>query len=329
MFSVKEVIKQANSIGDERKLNILTFPTHERYETELCKTGHNFYAFNAEGQKRWVEKYSKMPDNYYVMPKNRILNYVDFDLILSQSRFGQFGMANQIKPLVKAPIVSLEHTIPTADVIKGGYFEKMRQQIGDINVFISEESRMSWGIAYNSIVINHAVDSNLFVNKEEERENKVLSVANDFINRDYCLNFSGWQRIIEGYNHTLVGDTEGLSEPAESTEDLVSIYNKHSVFLNTTTQSPIPTAMLEAMSCGCAVVSTATCSIPKIIENGVTGFISNDESELRKNIKYLLDNPDKARIIGQKAREKIVNDFNESSFTQSWNEVFEKARSLK
>ena len=30
------------------KLNILTFPTHERYETMLCKTGHNFYAYRAE-----------------------------------------------------------------------------------------------------------------------------------------------------------------------------------------------------------------------------------------------------------------------------------------
>ena len=33
------------------KLNILTFPTHERYESMLAKTGHNFYAYRAEGIK--------------------------------------------------------------------------------------------------------------------------------------------------------------------------------------------------------------------------------------------------------------------------------------
>ena len=39
---LKKIIQQCNSSPRE-KYNILTFPTHERYETQLCKTGHNFF----------------------------------------------------------------------------------------------------------------------------------------------------------------------------------------------------------------------------------------------------------------------------------------------
>ena len=53
-------------------LNILTFPTHERYESGLAKTGHDFYAFRAEGLKNWNEDYAKRPDNYYILPENAV-----------------------------------------------------------------------------------------------------------------------------------------------------------------------------------------------------------------------------------------------------------------
>ena len=80
----------------------------------------------------------------------------------------------------------------------------------------------------------------------------------------------------------MVGDTPGLSEPAASTEGLVATYQNSRIFLNTSTISPVPTALMEAMSCGCAVVSTATCMIPEVIEHGVNGFITNDTQEMKQ-----------------------------------------------
>ena len=62
--------------------NILTFPTHERFETDLCKTGHNFYGFSAEGLKRWDTAYAKIPDNYYLLPEGAIFQGISFDFIL-------------------------------------------------------------------------------------------------------------------------------------------------------------------------------------------------------------------------------------------------------
>ena len=278
-----------------------------------------FYAFNSEKMKQWNNTYAQMPKNYFVMPNDTILEYIDFDLILSQDRFYQFKTAQNIQRYIRVPIVALEHTMLGPNAPKE-HREYIKQCVGDANVFISEFSRNAVGIHQNAHVIHHSVDTEKFNNKNSERANKILSVANDFINRDYCLNFSGWQRITNGFDVTLVGDTPGISKAA-TPEELVNLYNNHSIFLNTTTHSPIPTVLLEAMSCGCAVVSTATCMIPEIIKEGINGFISNDENTLRQRIQYLLENPEKAREIGKNARQTILENFGEEKFINSWNNL--------
>jgi len=328
MINALRKIIESSNINEEKKLNILTFPTHERYETQLCKTGHNFYAFSGSGEKKWNETYSSIPENYIIMPENSVLSYIDFDLILAQSRWSQFQLGQRIRQALKIPMIVLEHTVPTPDIIENGTADKMKQMHGDVNIFISEYSRREWGILYNSAVILHSIDSELFRNQGGVRENKILTVANDFVNRDYCLNFKGWNRVTEDFETTLIGDTPGISNPAKNVQDLVDQYNKHSVFLNTSTHSPIPKSMLEAMSCGCAVVSTATCMIPEVIEHGVDGFITNDEQEMKEHLKYLLENPQQAKEMGSRARKKIQEKFNEESFINNWNNIFKATRSL-
>jgi len=310
--------------GKSDKYNILTFPTHERYETQLCKTGHNFYAFNAEGHKEWDESYAVRPDNYYVLPRNAIYQGIRYDFILSQSKFGQFQLADQINEMLGLPILCLEHTLPIPSW-PPGQADAMRSMTGDHNVFISEFSRDQWSVNHDSVdVIHHSVDTNLFSPSDAEKAPHVLSVANDFINRDYCLNYSGWQRITDSITTKVVGATEGLSEPASSTEELAQEYNSAQVFLNTSTLSPIPTSLLEAMSCGSAVVSTATCMIPEVIVHGENGFISNDEKELRSYVLQLLEDKELANKLGSAARKTVLDNFSEKVFIDKWNNKFDE-----
>lgn len=310
------------SFGKKEKYNILTFDTHERYQTQLCKTGHNFYSFRYDGCKEWDETYAKIPSNYFLLPKGTVPNGIQYDFILSQSKFGQFQMAKQIQRVFNLPIISLEHTLPIPSW-PNQQTEAFRQMNGDVNVFISEYSCREWKM--NGQIVHHSIDTNLF--KPEVKLSKshhVLSVVNDFANRDYCCNFKGWQRITTGTPVRLVGNTPGLSKPAASIDELVKEYQQAKVFLNTSTISPVPTSLLEAMACGCAVVSTATCMIPEIIKNGHNGFISNDESELKKYINNLL-NDDKLRLsVGENARKTILDKFSENKFLDKWNQIFEK-----
>jgi len=320
------IINKSFQVKD--KYDILTFDTHERYQTQLCKTGHNFYSFRYKDCKKWDTSYGDIPDNHYVLPENSIPSATDFDFILSQSKFGQFQAAHSINQHLRLPVVSLEHTLPIPSWPEQ-QVETFRRMAGDLNVFISEYSVGRWNMNCDNRVIHHSVDTKLFKPSDVEKNGKILSVVNDFASRDYCCNYSGWQRITEGLDVKLLGNNPGLSKPAKDIHELASEYQQASVFLNTSTVSPVPTSLLEAMSCGCAVVSTATCMIPEIIENGVNGFISNDEEELKSYIKDLLDNSKLRRSVGEAARKTILDNFSEEKFINNWNEIFDLAYGMK
>lgn len=315
------IIKKAKI--KKEKYNILTFDTHERCQSELAKTGHNFYAFRYEGCKIWNQTFAAIPSNYYIMPKNTIARGIDFDFILSQSKFGQLQISKQIQQTLHVPIISIEHTIPTKDLSQQ-QIETMKNLRGDINIFITEYAKNQWG--YDGHIVENAIDYDTFKPTCEEDENKyILSIVNDFVKRDYCCNYYGWKRITENLPTKLLGDTPGLSEPAKTIDDLVNEYNKCAVFFNSSTESQIPTVLIEAMACGKPVVSTATCSIPSFVTHGETGFLSNDEKELRGYLELLLNSADLRKEMGQKARESIMKRFSYDKFIQNWNHIFDLA----
>jgi glycosyltransferase involved in cell wall biosynthesis len=326
---MSSILRAATRKPDE-KLKILTFPTHERYESMLAKTGHAFYSYRAEGIKDWNETYAKLPDNYILLDpalgEAQIPDYVDFDLVLSQNKFGQFQIAKELAAKFHLPLVSLEHTLPMPqwgeDILL-----QTRQMRGHVNVFISDYSIDNWGweSQEDTEVITHGIDTELFCPSETNRGDEILSVVNDWINRDWCCGFKLWQEVIKGLPHKVVGDTPGLSEPASSTKELVAAYQNSKIFLNTSTISPVPTVLMEAMSCGCAIVSTATCMIPEIIENGVNGFISNDPEELKHYLVDLLNDENLAKEIGKNARKTITEKHSASKFVNRWNEVLESS----
>ena len=318
MIKVKNIMDQVNS--ERKKYNILTFNTHERYQSQLAKTGHNFYAFSHDGGKDWYEGHAPMPDNYYVLPKNSLFPAINFDLILSNSKFGQFQVTEQINRTLQVPVVSLEHTlpIPSWPSEQLANFQNMK---GDVDVFITNYSKSEWGMSGE--VIYHSIDTELFKPDESKERSGVLTVAHDFIKRDYALNYHGWERMTSGLDRRVVGETEGLSKQSDSVDELVSEYQRALVYINPSTLSPVPTSLLEAMSCGCAIVTTETCEIPKIIEHGQNGFMSNDEGELRSYIEKLLGDPELAKEMGTRARETVEEKFSEGRFIDEWNKVFD------
>jgi len=317
--------------GAKDKYNILTFDTHERYQSQLCKTGHNFYSFRYNNCKQWDTSYATMPDNYYILPQDSLIGGLHIDFILSQSKFGQFQVAQQIQNILKVPILSLEHTLPIPDWPQQ-QLDMFKSMVGQENVFISEYSVDKWAMSCPPTVIHHSVDTETFKPTQVDQTTDILSVVNEFADRDYCCNFSGWQRIVSAFSDKTIDvvgkDSEKIPNvkggTANGIDDLVSRYNGCKIFLNTSTISPVPTSLLEAMACGCAVVTTATCMIPEIMENGVNGYCSNDEDQLKEYISELLNNEDLRKAMGDKARETVLEKFSEEKFINNWNKTFHK-----
>ena len=326
----RTIMRRATRKSDE-PLNILSFPTHERYQTNIAKTGHNFYLWQGEGIKPWVESYAPVPANTSLLNPSKkdkqIPIEVDVDLILSQNKFGQFQIASKLADYYDVPMISLEHTLP---VESWNYDQRLElyQMRGSSNVFISEYSRKEWGWNEGeACVVHHGIDTELFSPGNGERKPRALSVVNDWIQRDWCCGYKLWETVTGFPNSPLfdvhvVGDTPGLSIPATSTEELVEEYRKSRVFLNTSTVSPVPTALLEAMSCGCAVVTTENCMIPEIIQNGVNGYMSNDHKQLRDYTQKLLGNKRLSKKLGDNARKTIVENFGLQDFITNWNNIF-------
>ena len=180
-------ILRASTRDPNEKLNILTFPTHERYETGLAKTGHNFYAYRAEGIKDWNETYAPLPENYTLLNPNmgnaQLPTHVDFDLVLSQNKFGQFQKAQELAALLHLPLVSLEHTLPVPEW-GDNIMNAVQNMRGNVNIFISSFSIGEWGWEdkQDTAVITHGIDTDLFCTTDKDRDQQILSVVNDWIN---------------------------------------------------------------------------------------------------------------------------------------------------
>lgn len=314
-------IIQLSNIENVKPYNILTFPTHERYESQLCKTGHNFYSMSIQNAKRWNVDQVSIPSNYFILPENQVCEYLNYDFILVQNRYWQYEIASRINNMLQIPIVVLEHSLPVDT--KTQNIDTLRSMVGNVNVFISEFSQKSWGIEDAAMVIHHGIDSNVFCRLNDiPREKYVLTVANDFIRRNYCLHYDLWQEITSNMPNRVIGDTPGLSKSASSTQELVKEYNKCGVYFNTST-TPIPMSLLEAMSCGCAIVTVDASMMSNIIVNGVNGFITNDKNQMTHYINELLNNEDLRNRLGSNARKTIIDLFSEARFIDQWNLVFD------
>ena len=334
--SVRSFMRQP---GD--KLNILTFATHERYEENLCRTGHNFYSLR-DGGKEWDTAYAPIPENYYIL--NELPEWLDIDLVLSHTSCNRLQLAHDVLSQtvgnvnqISVPIIRHCHVLPDIRYDVNEQTESYRQIPVDVNSFISDFNRAQWGYTEdNSFVIPHGVDTE-FWNPEtpskSETKNKIdyppfcLNVVNHFPDRNWCCGFDLWREVTKNLPTLVKGKSSNhaFSRPAEDKDELRYYYQQARLFLNTSLHSPIPTVILEAMACGCPIVSTETCMIPEVIEHGVNGFMSNDPEELRAYCIKLLEDKDLAVKMGNAARTTIEEKYNLGNFVSNWNNLIYKS----
>ena len=80
------------------------------------------------------------------------------------------------------------------------------------------------------------------------------------------------------------------------------------------------------MMFGLPVISTDEGGIPDIVKDGETGFIVDKQNpkKLAEKIKHLIDNPEKASLMGEKGKEKFKREYTLSHFEQNMIEILAK-----
>ncbi len=83
-----------------------------------------------------------------------------------------------------------------------------------------------------------------------------------------------------------------------------AFFVQHSVIDKTGEAEGLPSSIQEAMAAGCAIVSTRHAGIPELVEEGLSGYLSDelDESDFAELIKSAFENPQKTLEMGISAR---------------------------
>lgn len=330
---VGTILKSAFKKENE-PINILSWVIHERYYQNLASSNCRMWLLkNGPGCKGdWKTEYAPLPsnvvvlDNYQNNPLEVIPPWVDFSLILSGHKFGIIQTAIQLGNYLGCKTCHMEHTQPTSPQLEAAVPELKKLQC-DINLFISPTSRKQWGFSESEAsVITHGIDYKFFKRTHRPKKLHVLTVGNDMINRAEILGFDIFQRVVINNKIPchIVGDTKGLSAPAKNIYELKSFYDEAAIYFNPSRMSPLPMSLLEAMAMECAIVTTDNNLISEVIENGVNGYKTNNESEQLKHIQRLLVDEGERSELGKNARQTILDQFPLNRFVESWNKIFDE-----
>lgn len=100
---------------------------------------------------------------------------------------------------------------------------------------------------------------------------------------------------------------------ALSKDHMRQLYNKANVIIINSTTDGTPNPALEAAACGLPVITNPIGNMPEFIEDGKNGFLIEEKEptkrfeEYIKKVKWLRNNREKAKAMGLRARQTILD----------------------
>lgn len=167
-------------------------------------------------------------------------------------------------------------------------------------------------------------------------EESVITFQQDFPNRKQACNFEIWDKVTSRFDRKLFGPhNEGIAgwEGKLPYNELKAAMRDHRCYFYVGTHPASYTLnFMEAWMTGIPIVAIGAkwgndlrsfpghdlYEIPHLIENGVTGFISDNEEDLVGYTRELLRDEVLAQQISVKARERAVEVFGEHVISPQW-----------
>lgn len=110
-------------------------------------------------------------------------------------------------------------------------------------------------------------------------------------------------------------------------KDLVDWYARAAVFVMPSFFETFGISCLEAMAFGLPVVATRASALPEVVEDGVTGILvpPGDPEALAEAITRLLRDPGMCHRMGQRGRQRVLEEFTVEQVLEQTMNVYRKA----
>jgi hypothetical protein len=184
----------------------------------------------------------------------------------------------------------------------------------------------SWG--YTDDIVPFGVDVNDYLPCAGERA-AGLRICNFISSRRRILLWEFHDKAFDGLPVTLVGHNPDLPgvDAADDWDHLKRILQSHRFYIHTADprfEAGLNMATAEAMAAGLPVLGNRHPTSP--IQHGVSGFLTDDPTELRRYAQILLEDRDLATLMGQQARKTAAERFSLTRFKHAFLRSIEIAR---
>ncbi len=205
-----------------------------------------------------------------------------------------------------------------------GYLRTLLDSMRCRLVYISELKLRDWGLP--GTVIVSAVNPSEYGPYRGDKA-VVLRVCNHLRERGAILGAAAHEEVCTALPSLVLGVNKGLanSRVSESWDDLKEEYRSCRVYLNTAVypyEDGYNLALLEAMASGMPVAALSNPTLP--VRDGSEGVVEDTPAGLRERVIWLLENPERARHMGEAARSRVTRDFPISEFRRKWSALAEE-----
>jgi glycosyltransferase involved in cell wall biosynthesis len=313
--------------GDgSRPLKILTWHIHGSYLYYLTQTPCIFYLpckdCNEEGYGGCKPGGFPWGSNIVNVAAEDV-RHTEFDCILFQSK--QAYVEDQYELFTEAqrtlPKIYLEHDPPrevptdTKHIVDDP--NVLLVHVTYFNDLMWDNNRTPTKVIEHGVMIDPAV-------KYTGEIEKGIVVINNIVKRGRRLGLDVFKKVRKKIPLDIVGmqseEVGGLGEV--NNRQLFAFTAKYRFFFNPIRYTSLGLSVCEAMMAGVPIVGLATTEMAVTVKNDFSGYVHTDIDFLIEKMKMLLENPEKAKQLGQGAQQAANEKFNIERFKKDWLQIF-------
>ncbi len=314
---------------NRKRLKIFTWHIHGSYLYYLTQANCDFYIpYRKDGKEGYSGRSGSFPwgGNVHEIPASEVKN-LDLDVIIYQSRnnylHDQYEILSEKQRLL--PKIYIEHDPPREHPTDTKHLLDDTQillvHVTDFNNLMWDSNRTP------TIVIDHGVviPNNI---KYTGRLDKGIVVINNIKKRGRRLGYDIFEKIRQEIPLDYIGmgasEVDGIGEiPHDKLYPFIAQYR---FFFNPIRYTSLGLSVCEAMMIGLPIVGLATTELVTVIKNDYNGYIATDINQLIKKMRFLLNHPEKASQLANKAKKTAQKRFNIKRFAKDWEYVLTQVK---